>query len=131
MSVADIKAHLLAADHDWSVTEQEGNLIITNNDDITAILVVTEHQMLIESLLFPTTAIEEQAQYDDKLMYLQKQLPLTTIGKTRLQGESYYTAFGALSANSKLDNIELELVMLFQNITEILHFSSEHFTSNS
>lgn len=131
MSVADIKAHLLASDHDWSVSEQAGHLVITNNNDITAILVVTEHQMLIESLLFAVTAIADQAKFDDRLMYLQKQLPLTTVGKTLLEGESYYTAFGALSADSKLDNIELELVMLFQNVTELLHFSSEHFITHS
>ncbi len=130
MSVADIKAHLIASDHNWSVSEQEGNLVIINNDDITAILVVTEQQMLIESLLFPDTTIADQAKFDDRIMYLQKQLPLTTVGKTYLQGESYYTAFGALSAESNLDSIELELVMLFQNVTELLHFSSEYFTTH-
>ncbi|MGF1781568.1 DUF2170 family protein [Vibrio fluvialis] len=129
MAIHDIQTYLETADHDWSVSQQDGSLIITNSDDLTAILVKAEKQMLIESLLFPTSAIKDQAQFDDLLMYLQKHLPLTTVGKTRLQGETYYTAFGSLSTDSKLENIELEIIMLFQNVNELLHFSSEHLTN--
>lgn len=129
MAIHDIQTYLETADHYWSVSQQDGSLIITNSDDLTAILVMAEKQMLIESLLFPTSAIKDQAQFDDLLMYLQKHLPLTTVGKTRLQGETYYTAFGSLSTDSKLENIELEIIMLFQNVNELLHFSSEHLTN--
>ncbi|QXO16590.1 MULTISPECIES: DUF2170 family protein [Vibrio] len=129
MAIHDIQTYLETADHDWHVSQQDGSLIITNSDDLTAILVLAEQQMLIESLLFPTSAIQDQAQFDDLLMYLQKHLPLTTVGKTRLQGETYYTAFGSLSTDSKLENIELEITMLFQNVNELLHFSSEHLTN--
>ncbi|MGL6261517.1 DUF2170 family protein [Vibrio sp. WXL210] len=125
MALEDIRAHLVASDHNWTVEEIEGGLTIVNEDGVLAHLILTEHQMIIESLLFPVEAIEDVAKFDDLMMFAQKKLPLTSIGKTIVAKQKFYAAFGALSADSKLENVELEVVMLYQNITELLDFSAD------
>lgn len=125
MSLQNIKAHLEASDHNWTIGEIEDGLTITNSDGIPAHLVLTENQMIIETILFKESEIKDVAQFDDLMMQAQKGLPLTSVGKSEIGGTKYYVAFGALSSSSILDNVELELVMLFQNVTEILHSSSD------
>ncbi len=130
MALHDIKTHLEASDHNWTIGEVEGGLTVTNGDGILAHLVMTEHQMVIETLLFPESEVKDVAQFDNLMMYAQKSLPLTSVGKSEVDGVAYYVAFGALSASSKLDNVELELVLLFQNVTEILHSSNDFLRDN-
>ena len=125
MPIAKIKAHLEASDHNWTIDTIEQGLTITNGDGVLAHLILTDKQMLIESLLFKESAVKDVAQFDSLMMHAQKRLPLTSVGKTVLENQSYYVAFGALSASSKLENVELEIVLLFQNINEILQFSTD------
>ncbi len=125
MSLQNLKAHLEASDHNWTIGEIEGGLTIINGDDIPAHLVLTESQMIIETILFKESDIKNVDQFDDLMMQAQKGLSLTSVGKSKIDGTKYYVAFGALSSSSILDNVELELVMLFQNVTEILHSSSD------
>lgn len=124
-NIQKIKSHLVSSDHGWAVTEIESGLEIRNEDDSPVHLIVTEKQMLVEQMLFPVAQIENVAEFDNQLMYLQRVMPLTSVGKSRINNENYYVAFGALSADSKLDNVELELVMLYQNTFELLQFSSD------
>ncbi len=125
MALLDIKTHLQESDHHWDIGEVEGGLTITNGDGILAHLIQTEKQMVVETILFKETDVKDVAQFDNLMMHAQKGLPLTSVGKSVVGDDTYYVAFGALSANSKLDNVELELVLLFQNVTEILHSSTD------
>lgn len=128
-SIQDIKKHLESTDHGWTISEIESGLEIRNVDDVPVHLVVTEEQMLVETILFPESVIEDVASFDNTMMFAQKGLPLSSVGKSQINNETYYVAFGALSSASKLDNVELEITVLYQNIAELLHFSSDFIKS--
>ncbi len=125
MLIRDIKAHLEQTHHNWALEEQENSLVITNQQEVTAILVETDSQLLVESLLYPVRSVLDEAATDNMFMHAQKSLPLTTVGKTLVGGETFYSAFGALSVTSKIENIELEITTLFHNVAEIVELSEE------
>lgn len=125
MSLSQIKSHLENADHNWTIEEGEGALTIINEDGVTVYLAITEQQMIAESLLFKEEQIKEPAVFNRAMMMAQKGLPLSSVGITSVNGENYYCIFGALSSDSKLDNVELEIVLLFNNVTQVLQFSHD------
>lgn len=125
MSIADIKRHLEGSEHNWVIEETENGLVIESDEGVVAHLVTTEQQMLIESLLFPIAQVKDKATFDHAMMLAQKQLPLTSVGISQIDDKQFYCAFGSLSAQSTLDNIELEILMLYRNINELLHFSND------
>ena len=52
--------------------------------------------------------------------------PLTTVAISDINGEEYYTAFGALSAQSKAESIQIEVTTLFQNVAAFLDAYETH-----
>ncbi len=131
MNVFEIKEFLEKSEHNWCIDVVDDALVITTEDDIKAVLTKSNSQILIESLLFPVSALSNPAEFDSTILHVHKTLPLTTVGKSLVNEEEYYCAFGALSSESKVENIELEVSMLFVNIIELLQFATRFFKSNS
>ncbi|HHY0525326.1 TPA: DUF2170 family protein [Vibrio parahaemolyticus] len=119
-----IKA-LLESDEGFSVTQSDDSLIITNDVGINAVLVVQGSQIVVESLLFPVDEVSDQAELDDYILKTHKLVPLTAVGKSEIEGQFYYSAFGALSSESKVESVLLEVVELFRNVAELLEGYSE------
>ncbi|CAH0537423.1 DUF2170 family protein [Vibrio marisflavi] len=125
MSLNEINEFLHQNEHDWNIELADGSIVITNSDELSAVLVQSDTQILIESLLFPAHVVANQAEFDNAIMFEQKALPLSSVAKTVVNSEPYYCAFGALSSESIFKNIELEIKVLFQNVKTILNFSTD------
>ena len=131
MHITDIREYLTKSEHNWRVDVAEDALVIVNEDELKAVLTVSNSQILVETLLFSEAEVTDPAAFDNEVLFAHKALPLTTVGKSVFDGETYYCAFGALSSESKLANIELEVAMLFINSVELLQFASRFFKSNN
>ncbi|EJL6492297.1 DUF2170 family protein [Vibrio cholerae] len=116
---------LLESDEGFNVTQSDESLIITNDVGINAVLVVQGSQIIVESLLFQADAVADQAALDDYILKTHKLVPLTAVGKSEVEGQFYYSAFGALSSESKVESVVLEVEELFRNVAELLEGYSE------
>ncbi|MCW8091319.1 DUF2170 family protein [Alteromonas sp. ASW11-130] len=111
---------------DLVVTREENCLLIANQDGIDAWLAISGEQILVESLLFASSQVRDKAALDHEILSTHMVFPLTTVGISTINGEEYYTAFGALSAQSKQETIEIEVDTLFQNVASFLDAYETH-----
>ena len=117
---------LLQQHDDVVVTREEGCLLIANQDGIDAWLAISGEQILVESLLFPASEVKDKAALDHEILSTHMVFPLTTVGISNIGGDEYYTAFGALSAQSKAESIVIEVETLFQNVASFLDAYETH-----
>lgn len=107
--------------------EMEGDCIsISNDEGVDAFLVVGEQQLIVETILFPISAVKDTAVLDADIMRTHHLVPLTTLAVSQIGDEEYYVAFGALSVDSKDEVIVEEVEALFSNVPEFLELYSEH-----
>lgn len=117
---------LLKEHDDYVVTREEGCLLIANQDGIDAWLALSGEQILVESLLFSASQVKDKAALDHEILSTHMVFPLTTVGISTIGSEEYYTAFGALSAQSKAESIIIEVETLFQNVASFLDAYETH-----
>jgi len=119
-------AELLQRQDDLEVRTEGDALVLTNEDGIDAAMTVSGDQIIIESLLLPTTKVKDIIVFNDLILRTHKQLfPLTAIAIARIDGEDYYAAFGSLSSQSKEESVLIEIGLLFQNVEGMLEFYEE------
>jgi len=107
--------------------EMEGDCIsISNDEGVDAFLVVGEQQIVVESILFPLSAVENVAALDAEILRTHRLVPLSTLAVSHIGDDEYYVAFGALSVDSKEEVIIEEVEALFANVPEFLELYSEH-----
>ena len=117
---------LLQRQDDLTVSTEGDALLLTNDDGIDAIMTVSGDQIIVESLLSPTTKVKDSTVFNDLILRTHKQLfPLTAMAITRIDGEDYYAAFGSLSSQSKEESVLIEISLLFQNVEGMLEFYEE------
>ncbi|WP_026377101.1 YjfI family protein [Aestuariibacter salexigens] len=117
----------LLKDHDeLVVTREEQCLLIANSDGIDAWLAISGEQILIESLLFAVSEVKDVNALNGEILRTHMLFPLTTVGISAVGGEEYYTAFGALSSQSKAESIVIEIETLFQNVEAFIDAFQEH-----
>lgn len=104
----------------WVLHREDEVLCITNTDGIDAYLAVSGEQIVVESILFAKSQVNDTAQLNDEILKTHQVFPLTTIGITAIDGVEYYIAFGALSSQSKEESIKIEIEALFDNIEGFL-----------
>lgn len=117
---------LLQEHDDFVITREEGCLLIANQDGIDAWLAISGEQILVESLLFPASEVADRAALNHDILSTHMVFPLTTVGISTINDEEYYTAFGALSAQSKPESIVIEVETLFQNVASFLDAYETH-----
>ncbi|QJR82013.1 DUF2170 family protein [Alteromonas pelagimontana] len=117
---------LLQGHDDYVITREEDCLLIANQDGIDAWLAISGEQILVESLLFSSSQVKNKAALDHEILSTHMVFPLTTVGISTIGGEEYYTAFGALSAQSKAESIVIEVETLFQNVASFLDAYETH-----
>ena len=111
----------LVAKHEaWVVSAENNCLCITNEDGLDAYLAVSGEQIIVESLLFPKSQVNDAAGLNAEVLRTHQIFPLTTIATTVIDDEEYYIAFGALSSQSKEESIDIEITALFDNVTGFL-----------
>lgn len=117
---------LLQEHDDFVITREQGCLLIANQDGLDAWLAISGEQILVESLLFPASAVKDKSALDHEILSTHMIFPLTTVGISSIGGDEYYTAFGALSAQSKPESVVIEVETLFQNVASFLDAYESH-----
>ena len=110
------------------VTNGENALIIKMNDygDLPLSVLFTSRQIIIETIICPVSSIHQQDEFNVFLLRNQKLLPLSSVGISRVQHDEYYVAFGALSLNSSLDDVVLEMTTLADNALDLAEITEEY-----
>ncbi|WP_323835941.1 DUF2170 family protein [Photorhabdus africana] len=111
--------------NNWSVEQIGECLAMTNEDGIKAHLAICGRQITVEALLFSEENVLDPASLNQFILETHKMIPLTSVGITKVEGQSYYTAFGSLASESKQESVVIEVSTLFANITELLDAYSE------
>lgn len=116
------------AELDIDVENNESSLIIKMNDygDLKLTVLFTSKQIIIETYICPVNTIRDTAEFNLFLLRNQKVLPLSSVGITRVKQEEYYIAFGALSLNSSLDDVTLEITTLVENALDIAEITQDY-----
>jgi len=95
------------------------SILITLSEygDLPVYLTLAGEQIIVESLMWPLSDINDVAKFNDEVLRTHKLFPLSTISLDTLpDGNEYYTMFGALSATSLLSNIIFEVETLADNV---------------
>jgi uncharacterized protein YjfI (DUF2170 family) len=117
---------LITDQPDWVVTREDQCLLIANADGIDAWLAISGEQILVESLLFASSDVKNPATLNEEILRTHMLFPLTTVGLSQVGEQSYYTAFGSLSSQSKADSVLIEIDTLFQNVASFLDAYQDH-----
>lgn len=117
---------LIGQHDDLVVTREDSCLLIANADGLDAWLAISGEQILVESLLFSTAEVKDAAALNDEILRSHMIFPLTTVGISQVADEEYYTAFGALSSQSKSESVLIEIRTLFQNVEAFLDAYQDH-----
>ena len=117
---------LIGKQADLVVTKEEDCLLIANADGLDAWMAISGEQILVESLLFAQSEVNDVAALNAAILRTHMLFPLTTVGISNISGEDYYTAFGSLSAQSKESSILIEVETLFQNAEAFLDAYQEY-----
>jgi len=117
---------LLNEKEDLVVTRQQDCLLVANSDGIDAWLAISGEQIIVETLLFSADEVKDTAALNNEILRTHMLFPLTTVGISNINGEDYYTAFGALSSQSKAESILIEIETLFHNVTSFLDAYQDH-----
>ena len=112
-------------DGSWAMEELGGSshcLVVTSTEHGGAEIFITvdEDQMLMSALLFPLDAVSDRAALNEELLRTHKLLPLSTVGITEVpDAGTWYELFGALSNQSTIENVVLELETLLGNYLQV------------
>ena len=99
--------------------------------DLPLLLTIAGHQMLIEAVLWPVKDVADVAAFDAAILRTHKYFPLSTIAVDSLgEDGDFYTLFGALSTQSLLANIILEIETLGANVMQAVSAYSEYLHPN-
>ncbi|MNI85258.1 hypothetical protein D3C73_1422340 [compost metagenome] len=103
-------------------------MIIKMNDygDLLLSILFTSRQMIIETVICPVNNIQHQDAFNLFLLRNQKLLPLSSVGISRVRQDEYYVAFGALSLNSTLEDVVLEMTTLVDNALDLAEITEEY-----
>lgn len=104
----------------WAVHTENDCLFITNEDGLDAYVAVSGEQIIVESILFASSAVTDHPGLNEQILKTHQVFPLTTIGISSVEGEDYYVAFGALSSQSKEASVVIEVEALFDNVAAFL-----------
>jgi uncharacterized protein YjfI (DUF2170 family) len=115
----------LNASSESFTAELNGECLVVTSEQAIAYLAACGTQITVEALLFPADKVQDVNALNQRILETHKMIPLTSIGITEVDGQSYYTAFGALSSDSKVESVVEEVSVLFQNIPEILETFAE------
>jgi uncharacterized protein YjfI (DUF2170 family) len=122
----DKLASLLSEHEDYVITREDDCLLLANQDGLDAWVALSGEQIIVESLLFASSQVKDQSALDHEILSTHMLFPLTTVGISNVGGEEYYTAFGALSAQSKAESVQIEVATLFQNVAAFLDAYENH-----
>lgn len=113
---------------DIDIKNSENALIMKMNDygDLQINIIFTSRQIIIEIFICPVSCIKNREEFNLFLLRNQKLMPLSSVGISSIQHEEYYVVFGALSLNSSLSDIMLEITTLVDNAMDLAEITEEY-----
>ncbi|HCK7120251.1 TPA: DUF2170 family protein [Klebsiella pneumoniae] len=117
-----------AAELNVKIDYNDHSFIIIMNDygDLQLNVLFTSRQIIIETIICPLSAIQRQDLFNAFILRHQKLLPLSSVAISRLKNDEYYVAFGALSLNSSLEDVVLEIVTLAANALDLAELIEQY-----
>ncbi|CAH7370738.1 Cytoplasmic protein [Vibrio crassostreae] len=125
MELQAVSNALIESQEGFSVEQMGDCLAITNEVGIVSHLAVVGSQITVETLLFPAEQVKDVNELNSHILATHKLVPLTAVSTTEVEGNLYYSAFGALSSESKVESVVIEVVTLFSNTVELLDAYSD------
>ncbi|HCM6859230.1 TPA: DUF2170 family protein [Klebsiella pneumoniae] len=101
-------------------------IIMNNYGDLRLNVLFTSRQIIIETIICPLSAIQRQDLFNAFILRHQKLLPLSSVAISRLKNDEYYVAFGALSLNSSLEDVVLEIATLAANALDLAELIEQY-----
>ena len=87
--------------------------------DLPVFLTVSGDQIIVESVLWSVSEVEDVNRFNDAILRTHKYFPLSTISLDNMGANGdYYHMFGALSATSLIQNVVLEIEVLASNVIQ-------------
>jgi uncharacterized protein YjfI (DUF2170 family) len=97
--------------------DQSIQVIMNKHGDLPLFVAVNGEQILVEATLFPVSAINDVAGFNEMVLRSRSMFPLSALSIERDgNGIDQYVMYGALSAGSKLESIVTEIETLADNI---------------
>lgn len=87
---------------------------------------ISGYQMLVETMLWPANRVKNPEAFNEALLRTHKYLPLSTVSLDATEEGDAYFLFGALSANSIIANVMLEIEVLADNAMQAAEAYAEH-----
>lgn len=117
-----------AAELNVKIDYNDHSFIIIMNDygDLRLNVLFTSRQIIIETIICPLSAIQRQDLFNAFILRHQKLLPLSSVAISRLKNDEYYVAFGALSLNSSLEDVVLEIATLAANELDLAELIEQY-----
>ncbi len=117
-----------AAELNVKIDYNNHSFIIIMNDygDLRLNVLFTSRQIIIETIICPLSAIQRQDLFNAFILRHQKLLPLSSVAISRLKNDEYYVAFGALSLNSSLEDVVLEIATLAANALNLAELIEQY-----
>ena len=117
-----------AAELNVKIDYNDHSFIIIMNDygDLRLNVLFTSRQIIIETIICPLSAIQRQDLFNAFILRHQKLLPLSSVAISRLKNDEYYVAFGALSLNSSLEDVVLEIATLAANSLDLAELIEQY-----
>lgn len=117
-----------AAELNVKIDYNDHSFIIIMNDygDSRLNVLFTSRQIIIETIICPLSAIQRQDLFNAFILRHQKLLPLSSVAISRLKNDEYYVAFGALSLNSSLEDVVLEIATLAANALDLAELIEQY-----
>ena len=117
-----------AAELNVKIDYNDHSFIIIMNDygDLQLNVLFTSRQIIIETIICPLSAIQRQDLFNAFILRHQKLLPLSSVAISRLKNDEYYVAFGALSLNSSLEDVVLEIATLAANALDLAELIEQY-----
>lgn len=89
-------------------------------------LTVYGEQIIVEAMLWSTTDVKDQNDFNEAILRTHKYFPLSTISLDKQKKGDYYHMFGALSSASIMLNIIFEIEMLASNVIKATEAYNEY-----
>ncbi len=113
-------SELFAKNDNWVVNPEPGCICLTNEDGLDAFVAVSGKQIIIQSILFSKSQVNNTAALNEEILQTHQLFPLTSVGISEIDQETYYTAFGAISSSTDEASLLVEVDTLFSNVSGFL-----------
>lgn len=93
------------------------HIVMHDYGDLPLFMSVSRQHILVEALLWPVSAVRDQAVFNREVLRTHKFFSLSTVGlDAGPDGSENYIMFGSLSASSILPNVLFEIETLADNV---------------